>query len=119
MSHIAHVLTLPCAICQALGMQQVGRTYAHHIREGQGASQRAHDELTVPLCWEHHQGRTGIHGDRSAWRLARLDELDVLADVIRGKPAEVPRGTARRVKSPEVPAYQRSPKILEHTGYRR
>lgn len=117
MSHIAHVLTLPCAICQALGMQQAGRTYAHHIREGQGASQRAHDELTVPLCYEHHQGKTGIHGDRSAWRLAKLDELDVLASVIRGRPE--PKPAARRAKQVERPTYQRPSKVLEHRGYSR
>lgn len=117
MNHMAHVLTLPCAICQALGMAQVGRTYAHHIREGQGGAQRAHDELTLPLCYEHHQGKTGIHGDRSAWRLAKLDELDVLAAVIRGKPAE--SRPTRKPKPREAPTYQRPSKVLERTEYRR
>lgn len=118
MSQMAYVLTLPCAICQALGMQQIGRTFAHHIRTGQGGSQRAHDELTVPLCLEHHQGKTGIHGDRSAWRLAKLDELDVLAEVIRGRPS-VPRGTARKVNPKDAPAYIRPSKIVCHRGYSR
>lgn len=89
MTHLESILAMPCAICRALGLPQQGRTYAHHIREGQGMAQRADDELAVPLCHEHHQGRTGIHGDRSAWRLANLDELAVLAITIRrlmGKP---------------------------------
>lgn len=45
-------------------------------------AQRAHDWLTVPLCWECHQGKNGIHGDRSLWRIYKLDELDVLAATI-------------------------------------
>lgn len=113
MSQLEHVLKLPCAICTALGMQQEGRTFAHHIRTGQGASQRGHDELTVPLCWEHHQGKTGIHGDRSAWRMAKLDELDVLADVIRGLQGNVPQRTARKVKTKVRPPYRKSDKICE------
>lgn len=83
MTHIERVLSLRCAICEVLGMDQEGRTYAHHIREGQGMSQRADDELAVPLCLEHHVGKTGIHGDRSAWRMARMEELDALVVTIR------------------------------------
>lgn len=76
--HKARVASLPCAVCGAPGPSNV-----HHIREGQGMSQRADHFLTIPLCYEHHQGKTGIHGDRSAWRLRKMSELDALADTIR------------------------------------
>lgn len=77
-SHIARVKALPCACCG-----QPGPSDAHHVREGQGGAQRAPDFLAIPLCKEHHQGRTGVPGDRSAMALRKLTELDMLALTIR------------------------------------
>lgn len=53
----------------------------HHVREGQGMSQRASNFLTVPLCPEHHQGSTGLHGlgTNAFERTYGLSELDLLA----------------------------------------
>ena len=53
----------------------------HHIREGQGMSQRASHFLVVPLCPEHHQGNSGIHGlgERGFYTRYKLSELDLLA----------------------------------------
>lgn len=54
-------------------------------------SQRASNYLTVPLCPEHHQGATGVHGlgTKAFERLYKLTELDLLAMTIehleRGK----------------------------------
>jgi hypothetical protein len=72
------VAALPCCICGATPVQ------VHHIREGQGASQRAQDTLTIPLCPDHHQGANGIHGLGRKGFYARYnrDELDYLADTI-------------------------------------
>lgn len=81
-SHMDRLAQLPCALCERLGMTQAGRTYVHHIREGQGKSQRASDYLAIPLCYDCHQGPEGIHGDRSLLRVAKCEELDLLADVI-------------------------------------
>lgn len=83
MSHLERIRFMPCIICAALRMAQDGPTFAHHIRDGQGMAQRASDYAAIPLCHEHHQGTTGIHGDRSAWRLAKLDELAALALTVR------------------------------------
>ena len=77
--HLDRIAGLPCALCYLMNESQQGPTRCHHIREGQGGSQRASDFLTVPLCDEHHQGPQGIHGDRTLWRIAKLAELDVLA----------------------------------------
>lgn len=57
--HLAKVRGLPCMACEALGMEQVTPTDAHHVRrdaEGHlyGTSQKAHDDEAIPLCWEHH-----------------------------------------------------------------
>ncbi len=75
--HLARVKELPCGVCKAPGPSD-----AHHIRLGQGMAQRASDFLAIPLCRPCHQGDRGIHGDRSEWRMRKLDELDVLADTI-------------------------------------
>lgn len=75
-----------CVMCRRLDLPQRGRTQVHHVREGQGLSQRASDWLTVGLCREHHQGKSGLHGlgTRGFYQAYRLDELDLLADTIAG-----------------------------------
>lgn len=80
--HMAKIAAMGCVLCERLGVTQSGRTYVHHIREGQGKSQRASDWLAIPLCYDCHQGKEGIHGDRSLLRVAKCEELDLLADTI-------------------------------------
>lgn len=75
--HKARVADLPCACCG-----KPGPSCVHHIREGQGMGQRAGHGLVIPLCWDCHQGPQGIHGDRSAWRLRKMNELDALDNTI-------------------------------------
>lgn len=79
--HMSSVASLGCALCRRLGY---GETPAqvHHIREGQGMSQRAQNWLTIPLCQPHHVGTHGIHGDRADFKNAGVDELDLLSDTI-------------------------------------
>lgn len=76
--HMERVAGLPCVICGLYGVQ------LHHIREGQGAAQRAPDCLVIPLCWSHHQGPNGIHGPGRRGFEARYktDELKLLAKTI-------------------------------------
>lgn len=71
-----------CVLCRHLGL---GETPAnlHHVREGQGMSQRASDFLIVPLCKEHHQGKTGFHS-AGFYTRHRLDEMDLLAMTLEG-----------------------------------
>lgn len=75
-SYMARIAQLPCAICGNEGV------HVHHIREGQGMSQRASSFLTVPLCPSCHQGPNGVHGDKSLLRIQKKTELDLLADTI-------------------------------------
>lgn len=74
--HMARVASLPCACCGQYGVQ------VHHIRDGQGMSQRASNWLTVPLCEGCHTGQYGVHGDKSRMRARKQSELDWLADTI-------------------------------------
>lgn len=74
------VADLGCILCRHLGY---GETPAnlHHVREGQGMSQRASDWLVVPLCHRHHQGADGIHS-AGFYRKFKMDEMDLLAMTI-------------------------------------
>ena len=70
------VAQLPCATCGA------EPAAVHHIREGQGGSQRASHFLTIPLCPDCHTGPLGIHGDKTMMRIKKKTELDLLAETI-------------------------------------
>jgi hypothetical protein len=78
------VASIGCVLCRHLGAQQRSQTSLHHIKEGQGLSQRAEHWLTVPLCYDHHQGQNGLHGlgTKGFYTRYRLDELDLLAFTI-------------------------------------
>jgi hypothetical protein len=72
------VAQMPCVLCELLG-QGPSAAQLHHIREGQGMSQRASHWLVVPLCPECHQGPFGLHGSQALLRMAKVTELDLLA----------------------------------------
>ena len=72
------VAQMPCALCAELGQVQRSPTEVHHIRAGQGMSQRAGHFLVLPLSYESHRGPNGLHGDRSLWHIAGHDELSLL-----------------------------------------
>lgn len=83
-SHLATIREMPCVLCEALGRSQVHPTEAHHVRIWEGAAQRAHDELAVPLCGEDcHRGPNGVHGDKALLLIAKVDEGDLLAMTVR------------------------------------
>jgi hypothetical protein len=79
-SYLDKVASLGCVLCKHLGLGSSPATL-HHIREDQGMSQRASHFLVVPLCPEHHQGNSGIHGlgTKRFYTRYRLTELDLLA----------------------------------------
>ena len=80
--HLDRVARLGCLLCAEFGQPGVDAEI-HHIREGQGASQRASNWLAVPLCSACHRGPMGVHGDRTLMRIAKMGELDLLAETIR------------------------------------
>ena len=82
--YMGKVADLGCVVCRNLGH---GPTPAaiHHIRHGQGGSQRAPNYLVIPLCKQHHQdGGKGvaIHAGQKTWEAIYGTELDLLAQTI-------------------------------------
>lgn len=75
--------SLSCVLCDLLGQAQSGVTEAHHIRTGHGMGDRASDFLTVALCEDCHRGTHGFHGTKTLMRIAKLTEMDLLAETIR------------------------------------
>ncbi len=80
--YMGRVAELGCIVCHLLDLRSSERPQLHHIREGQGMSQRAPNWLVIPLCQEHHTGPQGVHGDRTYMKILKMDELDLLAEVI-------------------------------------
>lgn len=81
--HLYRVAALGCIVCRNA---ELGETPAeiHHIRAGQGMSQRASNYETIPLCPFHHrQGGHGaaVHAGRQAWEANYGTELELLAQV--------------------------------------
>lgn len=76
------VAALGCILCKSLGLGYKP-AQLHHPRTGQGMAQRASDFLVIPLCPDCHQGQNGIHGDRALLRIAKVDEMDLLAMTIQ------------------------------------
>lgn len=74
-----------CVLCRYLGY---GATPAeiHHLRHGAGMGQRNSNTNIIPLCPEHHRGRTGYHGmgRRAFEREYGVTELDLLDLVTQG-----------------------------------
>ena len=65
--HLARVKALPCSVCDA-----PGPSHAHHVKQGQ-------QYTAVALCPDCHQGSfLGWHGQKRAWAVRKMDELDAL-----------------------------------------
>lgn len=79
--YLDRVANLGCVVCRNLGL---GPTPAqiHHIREGQGLSQRASHFLVIPLCLMHHNfGQHGesFHAGPERFEAKYGSELELLA----------------------------------------
>lgn len=83
-AHLSRVAALGCVLCRCHFGAEGTPAEVHHLREGQGAAQRASHYLTIPLCPEHHRGATGLHGlgTRGFYSRYGLDELTLLAATI-------------------------------------
>lgn len=69
---MAAVKALPCSVCEAPGPSD-----AHHVKQGS-------HYLTIALCKSCHQGALlGWHGQKRAWTVRKMDELDALGVTIR------------------------------------
>jgi hypothetical protein len=79
----ARLRTLGCILCRHLGTPGTPASL-HHPRQFAGAAQKASDWLQVPLCPEHHQGASGVHGlgTKGFYARYKLAEHDLLAMTI-------------------------------------
>lgn len=70
--HLARVKSLPCSVCDV-----PGPSAAHHVKQ--------HQQYTaVALCYDCHQGSLlGWHGQKRAWAVRKMDELDALNVTVR------------------------------------
>jgi len=70
--HLARIKEMPCSVCG-----DAGPSDAHHIKQ--------HNQyLCIPLCKSCHQGPLlGLHGQKRAWAIRKMDELDALAKTIQ------------------------------------
>lgn len=87
-AHMSAQADAGCILCRHLGY---GDTPAeiHHLRDGMGAGQRNSNLMTIPLCPEHHRGRTGFHGlgRRAFEREYGVTEMDLLGMSQKTNPA--------------------------------
>jgi hypothetical protein len=81
--HLSKVAELGCIACYNMGYFD-SPAEIHHIRTGQGMSQRASDYDSIGLCPSHH--RTGghgvaIHAGQETWEEIHGTELELLEQV--------------------------------------
>lgn len=70
--HLAMVKVLPCSVCDAPGPSE-----AHHVVQGL-------QYTCIALCPDCHTGpRMGWHGQRFAWKIRKMEEIDALNVTIK------------------------------------
>jgi len=75
------VASLGCYVCQRPAS-------LHHIRPiALGMGMRSSHFETIPLCWEHHQGKTGIHMDKKNFQNKYGTEKEIL-EIVRKRVIE-------------------------------
>ena len=69
--HLARVKELLCSVCDAPGPSD-----AHHVKQGL-------QYTCIALCKDCHQGSIlGWHGQKRAWSIRKMDEIDALNKTI-------------------------------------
>jgi len=59
--YLSRVAELGCLVCSRMGYPGTPAEI-HHKRAGTGAGRRSSYLDAMPLCPEHHRGKTGLHG---------------------------------------------------------
>jgi len=80
--HMSRVAELGCAVCRRMGYEGTPAEL-HHPRAAVGMAQRASHMDVLPLCVEHHRGKTGVHGlgTKGFPKHWGFTEADLLEDV--------------------------------------
>lgn len=69
--HLAAVKELPCSVCDA-----PGPSHAHHTEQSCAWT-------CIALCNDCHMPPLGIHGDKTMWKIHKMNELDALGVTIQ------------------------------------
>jgi len=59
--HMGKVAELGCVVCRRMGHEGTPAEL-HHPRRLAGGWGRSSHMTVIPLCPEHHRGKTGVHG---------------------------------------------------------
>ena len=80
--YLSRVAELGCLVCRRMGYPGTPAEI-HHKRAGTGAGRRSSHFDAMPLCPEHHRGKTGLHGlgTKGFPKHWGFDEDDLLQDV--------------------------------------
>ena len=71
LKHLEKVKESGCAVCGA-GLY----VDAHHIQQGCHFA-------TIGLCKDCHTGKMGIHGDKTMWKIHKMNETEALNETLR------------------------------------
>jgi hypothetical protein len=69
--HVNRLSDMPCSVCGS------GPVEVHEIKQGQWFT-------AIPLCYSCHRSQSGWHGNKTAWNVRKMNELDALAVTIEG-----------------------------------
>ena len=85
--YMREVAEMGCIVCKRMGYPGTPAEL-HHPRAGTGAGMRASDWDVIPLCPEHHRGKTGVHGlgTKGFVKHWGFDEQDLLSEVRSNAP---------------------------------
>lgn len=73
--YMGHVASLPCRCCGRIVVE------VHHCFCGRYSQARAPHYHTIPLCYEHHRGESGIHARKAGWMAEYGPDHDFIAQV--------------------------------------
>jgi len=87
--HMSAVAELGCAVCRRMGYPGTP-SELHHPRAGAGMARRASNWDVLPLCPEHHRGKTGVHGLGTKgfpkhWGFTEADLLEDTKALLKGE----------------------------------
>lgn len=79
--HMARVARMGCIACERLGYFGTPAE-VHHARVSHGWGRDSH-KAVIPLCVEHHRGKTGVHTlSRQAFAEAYgISEIEMLEEI--------------------------------------
>lgn len=70
--HMEYVASQPCVICGYWPVE------VHHCISNRFSQARAPDDMTIPLCYNHHRGDAGIHTNKALWEQLYGPDTDYL-----------------------------------------